>query len=69
MPCADNLRLPCARYLQVNPTLERLKMSKQPKAPNRPTPASAPRPTVPNLPSKTGNKSGDGRGNYPPKKQ
>jgi len=41
-------------------------MSKQPKAPSRPTPA--PRPPVPNLPSTTGNKSGGGRGNYPPKK-
>lgn len=32
-------------------------------------PQPAPRPKVPNLPSTTGNPSGGGRGNYPPKKK
>jgi hypothetical protein len=67
-----HLRLPSRRCLQVsgqfiaNQTLEKLKMNKKPQAPSRPSPA--PRPAVPNLPSTTGKKSGDGRGNYPPKK-
>lgn len=43
-------------------------MSKQPQNPSRPTPQPASRPVVPNLPSQTGNKSGGGRGNYPPTK-
>ncbi len=43
-------------------------MSKQPKSPSGQTPKPAPRPVVPNLPSTTGNKSGGGRGNYPPAK-
>ncbi len=43
-------------------------MSKQPQSPSRPTSQPAPRPVVPNLPSQTGNKSGSGRGNYPPAK-
>jgi hypothetical protein len=35
------------------------------KTPKSPTPKSTP--NVPNLPSTTGNKSGKGRGNNPPK--
>jgi len=42
-------------------------MNKQPNVPAQPAPATTPRHVVPNLPSKTGNKSGGGRGNYPPK--
>jgi hypothetical protein len=43
-------------------------MSKQPQPQSRSNPQPRSRPFVPNLPSKTGNKSGGLRGNYPPKK-
>jgi len=46
-------------------------MSKQPQPQSRSNPQPRSRPLVPNLPnlpSKTGNKSGGLRGNYPPKK-
>ncbi|MHC8391617.1 hypothetical protein ACYZTM_27160 [Pseudomonas sp. MDT2-39-1] len=42
-------------------------MSKQPQPRSRSNPQPRSRPVVPNLPSKTGNKSGGLRGNYPPK--
>ncbi|WP_347911785.1 hypothetical protein [Pseudomonas grandcourensis] len=43
-------------------------MSKQPQPQSRSNPQPRSRPLVPNLPSKTGNKSSGLRGNYPPKK-
>ncbi|MFS2201188.1 hypothetical protein ACCD00_22020 [Pseudomonas sp. Pseusp3] len=43
-------------------------MSKQPQPQSRSNPQPRSRPLVPNLPSKTGNKSGRLRSNYPPKK-
>jgi hypothetical protein len=43
-------------------------MSKQPQPRSRSNPQPKSRPVVPNLPSKTGNMTGDLRGNYPPKK-
>lgn len=42
-------------------------MSKQPQPRSRSNPQPRSRPVVPNLPGKTGNKSGGLRGNYPPK--
>lgn len=42
-------------------------MSKQPQHRSRSNPQPRSRPVVPNFPSKTGNKSGRLRGNYPPK--
>ncbi|WP_458371080.1 hypothetical protein [Pseudomonas fluorescens] len=43
-------------------------MSKQPQPQSRSNPQPRSRPVVPNLPGKTGKKSGDLRSNYPPKK-
>ena len=42
-------------------------MSKQPQPRSRSNPQPRSRPVVPDLPSKTVNKSGGLRGNYPPK--
>lgn len=54
------------RHEMRNP--QEAKMSKQPQPRNRSNPQPKARPVVPNLPSKTGNKSGSLRGNYPPTK-
>lgn len=43
-------------------------MSKQPQPQSRSNPQPRSRPLVPNLPSRTSNKSGRLRSNYPPKK-
>lgn len=43
-------------------------MSNQPQPRNRSNPQTRSRPVVPDLPGKTGNKSGGLRGNFPTKK-